>query len=203
MVLSALAPRALARSRVRVAAVLVVAAAALVARGAQAEEEEPPSDETEAAAEAKAADAKAAEAKAAEAKAAEQNAKAAEQNANIEQKAQNPLSDLIRVNFQNNLNFDAGPERRTQNVLNIQSTLRMWLGKDWLILNRSQVPIISQPLPPGQRTVGLGDILLTFFVSPRELAGPFIWGVGPTVTLPTATDVVLGAGKWALGPSPR
>ena len=33
---------------------------------------------------------------------------------------QNPVSDLIRLPYQNNINFDVGPEEKTQNILNIQ-----------------------------------------------------------------------------------
>jgi hypothetical protein len=116
-------------------------------------------------------------------------------------KSQNPLSDLVRINFQNNLNFASGPDRRLQDILNVQSSVRLWLGEDWLLINRGQLPLIDQPLPLDQSKVGFGDFLLTFFVSPRQLAGPFIWGVGPSVVLPTATDRALGAGKWGAGPS--
>jgi len=34
--------------------------------------------------------------------------------------AQNPLASMISLPFQNNTNFDYGPEDGTQNVLNIQ-----------------------------------------------------------------------------------
>ncbi len=33
---------------------------------------------------------------------------------------QNPVSDLISLSFQNNANFDVGPQQKTQNILNIQ-----------------------------------------------------------------------------------
>jgi hypothetical protein len=40
----------------------------------------------------------------------------------------------------------------------------------------------------------------TFFLSPAK-PGELIWGVGPTFTLPTATDKLLGNGKFSLGPA--
>lgn len=40
----------------------------------------------------------------------------------------------------------------------------------------------------------------TGFISPRE-SGKWIWGVGPSLVLPTATDEVLGSEKWSVGPS--
>jgi hypothetical protein len=40
----------------------------------------------------------------------------------------------------------------------------------------------------------------SFFFSPRN-SGKLIWGVGPQVILPTATDNTLGQGKVSLGPT--
>jgi hypothetical protein len=37
--------------------------------------------------------------------------------------AQNPVGNLISVPFQNNTNFNVGPEERTQNILNIQPVI--------------------------------------------------------------------------------
>ena len=64
------------------------------------------------------------------------------------------------------------------------------------------LPVIYQPeLVPGQgSTSGLGDTSYTAFFSPRE-PGNLIWGVGPVVSIPTSSDVQLGTGEWAAGPS--
>jgi hypothetical protein len=40
----------------------------------------------------------------------------------------------------------------------------------------------------------------SFFVSPAKTV-PFIWGVGPALLIPTATDDLLGSGKFGLGPT--
>lgn len=47
---------------------------------------------------------------------------------------------------------------------------------------------------------GLGDINQTFYLSPAA-AGPLIWGVGPSLTLPTATGDSIGSEKWSAGPA--
>ena len=62
--------------------------------------------------------------------------------------------------------------------------------------------MISQPdLAAGSgSTFGLGDINLSLFLSPAAGSG-LLWGVGPIISLPTATDDVLGSGKWGIGPS--
>jgi hypothetical protein len=64
------------------------------------------------------------------------------------------------------------------------------------------MPIINQPsLFPGvDSAAGLGDINPTFFFSPSKPSS-LIWGFGPTITLPTASDRLLGSGKWSVGPA--
>ena len=47
---------------------------------------------------------------------------------------------------------------------------------------------------------GLGDINPQFYFSPAKPGG-LIWGVGPTFTFPTATDPMLGTGKYSAGPA--
>jgi hypothetical protein len=47
---------------------------------------------------------------------------------------------------------------------------------------------------------GLGDMVPTFFISPKK-PGKLIWGAGPVFQLPTATNYYLGQGKLGLGPS--
>jgi len=114
--------------------------------------------------------------------------------------AQNPVGDLISLPFQNNMNFDVGPADRTQNVLNIQPVWPIALSKNWNLITRTIVPVISQPAPGSERTNGLGDINFTGFFSPKQ-PGKIIWGVGPTLVFPTATDDVTGTDKWSAGPS--
>ena len=114
--------------------------------------------------------------------------------------AQNPVGDLISLPFQNNMNFDVGPADRTQNVLNIQPVWPIALSKNWNFITRTIVPVISQPAPGSERTNGLGDINFTGFFSPKQ-PGKIIWGVGPTLVFPTATDDVTGTDKWSAGPS--
>jgi hypothetical protein len=49
---------------------------------------------------------------------------------------------------------------------------------------------------------GLGDITASFFFSPKApTAGGWIWGAGPVLLLPTATEDLLGTEKWGIGPT--
>ncbi|MEP0134521.1 MAG: hypothetical protein ABJJ25_13460 [Eudoraea sp.] len=116
--------------------------------------------------------------------------------------AQNPVGDLISVPLQNNTNFGFGPFDRTQNVLNIQPVLPISLGSKWNLITRTIFPVITQPefFSESGSTTGLGDINFTAFLSPAK-PGKLIWGVGPAIILPSATDQSLGSGKWSAGPS--
>jgi hypothetical protein len=124
------------------------------------------------------------------------------ETAKLQRETQNPVANLISVPFQNNFNFHVGPERVTQYILNVQPVIPITLNDDWNLITRWIMPFIDQPSPAhGTRSAaGLGDINPTFFFAPTHL-GKLILGVGPTCTLPTATDPLLGAGKWDLGPS--
>jgi hypothetical protein len=116
--------------------------------------------------------------------------------------AQNPVADMISLPFQFNTNFGYGPDKETQEVINIQPVVPISLSPDWNLITRTIVPVLSQPqlYPDSNRTFGLGDTTVSAFLSPAH-SGKFIWGVGPAVLLPTATDDDLGSGKWGAGPS--
>jgi hypothetical protein len=120
----------------------------------------------------------------------------------LAKKTQNPVADLISVPFQNNFNFGAGTEDKMIYVLNVQPVIPLKLSEDWNLIARIITPIINQPslFPGTDSAFGLGDINPTFFLSPAK-PGKLIWGVGPTFTLPTATDSQLGSGKWSMGPA--
>ncbi len=116
--------------------------------------------------------------------------------------AQNPIANLISVPFQNNTNFNYGPEDGTQNILNIQPVIPIKLNEDWNLITRTIFPLIRQPrLSPVQDSAfGLGDTQFSAFLSPSDAKG-WIWGVGVIAQLPTHTDSALGNENWGLGPT--
>ena len=128
----------------------------------------------------------------------------AEQTAEeLAKKTQNPVADLISVPIQNNLNFGLGPHNRAQNVLLIQPVVPFHLTDDLNLITRTIAPVIRQPdltRDSGNNTNGLGDINISLFLSSAK-PGKLIWGAGPILQFPTATDEVLGTRKWAAGPS--
>ncbi len=122
--------------------------------------------------------------------------------AEMARSVQNPVANLISLPFQNNTFFDVGPNDGTLNVLNIQPVWPFQLNEDWNLITRTIIPVPSVPgiLEGQDRETGLGDIVFTGFVSPNG-SGDWIWGVGPVVQFPTATDSRLGAEEWGLGAS--
>lgn len=120
----------------------------------------------------------------------------------LAKETQNPVANLISVPFQYNTGFNFGSRDRTQHILNIQPVIPISLGEDLNLITRTIIPIVSQPsLAPGQdRRNGLGDTSLSLFVSPKAPAfGSLIWGVGPIVNIPTASDELLGRDRWGTG----
>jgi hypothetical protein len=127
----------------------------------------------------------------------------------LRKQAQNPVASLISVPIQDNFNFNIGPSDRTQNVLNIQPVVPFSLSKNWNLIVRWITPIVYQPLPVPQASgstlqstgvYGLGDMNPSFFIVPKQ--SKIIWGIGPTLVLPTATNTTyLGQGKFSMGPS--
>lgn len=124
----------------------------------------------------------------------------------LAKKTQNPVADLISVPFQSNFDFGVGDKDATVYLLNVQPVIPLKLTHDWNLITRTIIPILNQPsLFDGPNSIsgsawGLGDINPSLFFSPAR-PGHFIWGVGPTFTLPTATDWRLGSGKFSLGPT--
>ena len=116
--------------------------------------------------------------------------------------AQNPVGNLISLPFQNNTNLNFGPEKGTQNILNIQPVIPISISSEWNIITRTIVPVIWNPsLGPGiDSKSGIGDTVFTAFLSPAN-PGHWIWGAGPVVQIPTNSNAELGNKNWGLGPS--
>ena len=116
--------------------------------------------------------------------------------------AQNPVGNLISVPFQNNANFNFGPEKGTQDVLNIQPVVPLHIDKDWNIITRTILPVVWMPaLSPTRSSVsGISDMQLSAFLSPSNPEG-IIWGAGTIIQMPTHSNAELGNNNWGLGPT--
>jgi len=125
----------------------------------------------------------------------------AQEDANeLAKQTQNPVSSLISVPLQGNWDFGLGDRDATGTLLNIQPVMPFGLTKSTNVILRVIMPLTSQPGTDGVRINGLGDIVATAFFSPAK-SGKVIWGVGPVILLPAATNNKLGTEKFGIGPS--
>lgn len=114
----------------------------------------------------------------------------------------NPIASLISLPFQ--LNYDSGfgaAGQGSRTTLNIQPVIPFELNEDWNVISRTIVPLIWQDdFTPGTSQSGMGDIVQSFFFSPKApTSSGWIWGIGPVFLLPTATDVALGQDQFGAG----
>src|SRR5512135_3660579 len=116
--------------------------------------------------------------------------------------AQNPVGNLISLPFQNNTNLNFGPEKGTQNILNIQPVIPISVDTDWNIITRTIMPVIWMPSlgPDSPAKSGFGDIQLSAFLSPAN-PGMWIWGAGLITQIPTNGNEEFGNKNWGLGPT--
>lgn len=116
----------------------------------------------------------------------------------------NPIGALISMPFQNNYDFGAGPDGDGEQFkLNLQPIIPITLNEDWLLISRTILPYVDQQDVIGTTSQsGLADTVQSFFLSPaKPTESGWIWGAGPAMLLPTATDSLLGSEQWGAGPT--
>jgi hypothetical protein len=116
----------------------------------------------------------------------------------------NPIGALISVPFQSNFDFGGGPAGDGyQFKMNLQPIIPITLNEDWLLISRTILPFVDQQDIVGTSSqTGLADTVQSFFLSPvKPTESGWIWGAGPAMLLPTATDDLLGSEKWGAGPT--
>jgi hypothetical protein len=123
-------------------------------------------------------------------------------HAALAEQLQNPIANLTSVPLQSNFDFGIGQEAAFRYTLNFQPVVPISLSSDWSLISRTIAPIIyeEKTLPAGDDHAGLGDVLQSLFFVPAG-SSPITWGVGPALSLPTATSDTLGSQQWALGPT--
>jgi hypothetical protein len=151
--------------------------------------------------------------------------------AQMAQKANNPLSDVWLLLTQNDTTYFEGRQvdgHRALNSLKFQPVMPIPVfdGK-WNLIFRPVFQFVSSPLNddledliglsnpglvaadpnllrtaqnPYSRTNGMGDSVLLTLLGPNRDDG-LVWGFGATHIFPTASEDVLGQGKYQIGPS--
>ncbi|WP_172378801.1 hypothetical protein [Vibrio sp. Vb339] len=130
-------------------------------------------------------------------------------------KSANPVSDVWMLIAQNDytaLEKEDG-HHEMRNRLSLQPVMPVpIMDGEYNLVNRVVLPYYSSPGSDAlsdfgsiegftnDRTSGLGDTVLMSLVAPNRDDG-LIWGVGPTLIAPTATEDTLGQEKWQAGPA--
>lgn len=112
--------------------------------------------------------------------------------------ANNPLTPTIGVNLQNAyVGSYFGPGDADSNAVLVRATLPHKLGGAPQIL-RMTLPVVTTPdLPGSGRHTGAGDLnLFDLFLFQQ---GAVQLGIGPQLTIPTASRDETGSGKWQAG----
>ena len=131
-------------------------------------------------------------------------------------KLSNPVSDVWALFTEFDFSFNNGNanngDDKIGSLMNFQPILPIPIygeGDDrWQVLVRPAIPIqFAAPRPDGANDTnydaGIGDIGLPMLLTPSQniTGSNLIFGVGPTLLLPTASKVQLGRRQWQLGPS--
>jgi len=129
-------------------------------------------------------------------------APASESDAELAKKTLNPIASLISVPLQSNWDFGIGPADATKYTLNIQPVIPISINKEWNLILRTIVPVISMesPVPGGDTKSGLGDITQSFFFAPVRLVDGWIVGAGPVFLYPTGAEA-FSTKKFGAGPT--
>jgi len=128
----------------------------------------------------------------------------ADDAAELAKKLQNPIADLISVPMKLDWDTGIGPADADRSTYVVQPVIPITLNEKWNIISRTIVPVYidaESPVTGGNDVSGMGDILQSFFFSPKApTASGWIWGAGPALSLPTGDDG-LSSDKFSLGPT--
>ena len=113
--------------------------------------------------------------------------------------ANNPLANMTALNFQDYYIGELTGIKESANQFWVRFAKPFSLGDSkWLL--QASLPLNSYPTPPnGHTKTGLGD-LNVFAAYLIDTGNPAIsFGIGPQLTVPSATDDALGTEKWSAG----
>jgi hypothetical protein len=116
---------------------------------------------------------------------------------------------LLPIEF----DFDSGAANGNALIARFIPVNSFLVREGWKLVNVALVSLADAPggIPgspgnpepiPGEQVFGLADFTDAIFYTPNRSKG-LMWGVGAMFGIPTATNDVLGSGKWSAGPAVR
>ena len=111
------------------------------------------------------------------------------------------------------LDADSGAANGDATILRIMPLYGRPSKDNWKIVHLDLLTLADTPggIPgtpgnpnpePGERVFGISDLTHASFFTPPSSGNP-VWGFGGMLSIPTASDVRLGSGKWSAGPAFR
>ncbi len=138
--------------------------------------------------------------------------------AELAKKAQDPLADITALMTDNTIGFNQGPGEDTGYSFQLQPVKSFDTPYGFRLIPRAIIPIVgaptgadfvflgdlggpATPVPTSTTTTwGLSDTMVQMFIAPKT-DGSVKFGVGPQVSLATATDSKLTGPSWGAGVS--
>lgn len=116
-------------------------------------------------------------------------------------KSNNPLNPTIGANIQDVYTPKLYGSDKYTNDLLLRGTMPIAPGETIKApqILRLTVPVSTRPDPNGGTTTGVGDLNLFDIFILGKTSGGVEYGAGPVIVLPTASDDLLGAGKYQAG----
>jgi len=134
----------------------------------------------------------------------------ADSAAEMARKLQNPLANIKALMTDNAIGFDSGTTGDTSFAFQLQPVYAVDMpDRGFTLIPRASIPILGlepgtdtprtgQPTPGTGSTWGLGDSIVQAFYAPYT-ESTLKWGIGPQVSIPTATDSALEGPGWGAG----
>src|SRR3954453_219028 len=123
--------------------------------------------------------------------------------ADVAKKLANPIASLSSIPFQYNMDVGIGVNNGWRNTLNFQPVVPIKLSDKLNLIGRWVQPIVFQQNVMNEKTYqgGLGDAVVSTFLSPSRVVNGFTWGAGPVFLVPVATSSMLAGKKFGVGPT--